>query len=411
MANQIEQGVLKQLRFKRQPAKGTIATNSAGQILRRVTSVFEVKKDIFDSGTEQNSTQQLVSVRHGSRQVTGTYNDLYSPGTHSDLLAALLRRDFAVIAAIAGASITIAGAGPQYTLTRAAGSFLTDGAKIGMVLRLSVGSFNAANLNKNLFIIGLTALVATVLVVNGSALVAEGPIITSTATPPGKVTYAQTVGQTQIYYTIEEWFPSVGASGQSEQNIDCRVANMQFTLPGSGNGSITAAFNGLNQLQTQGAAYFTAPTTESTAEIVGPTTGVLLVQGVAQLVITNMQFTVDAGQKIAEAVVGAQVRPDLFVDKIVVSGQFSGYFMDAVVSTLFLNEVDTAISMVYPNGQGAAADFVSFTMSKLNVNSATPDDVAGGLKRTYQFKAELNQLGGAGTATELTTFWVQDSLA
>ena len=47
-------------------------------------------------------------------------------------------------------------------MSQIAGDFLTGGFKIGDVIRLSVGTFNALNLNKNLLIVALTATVATV---------------------------------------------------------------------------------------------------------------------------------------------------------------------------------------------------------------------------------------------------------
>jgi hypothetical protein len=43
-------------------------------------------------------------------------------------------------------------AGPTYTVTRGAGSWLTDGVKAGMVVPASAGALNAANLSKNLLV-------------------------------------------------------------------------------------------------------------------------------------------------------------------------------------------------------------------------------------------------------------------
>ena len=63
---------------------------------------------------------------------------------------------------------------------RCSGSYLTDGFKIGDVIRLTAGAFNALNTQKNLLIIALTATVATVRVVNGSAMFAEANIASAT---------------------------------------------------------------------------------------------------------------------------------------------------------------------------------------------------------------------------------------
>jgi hypothetical protein len=67
-------------------------------------------------------------------------------------MAAAVRQAFAAVTAITGLSITIAGSGPTYTVARAAGSWITDGVKLGNVGRLTAGAFNAANLSKNLFV-------------------------------------------------------------------------------------------------------------------------------------------------------------------------------------------------------------------------------------------------------------------
>ena len=69
--------------------------------------------------------------------LAGTLNGELSPGTYADFMAAALRRDFAAVSALTGLSITIAGSGPTYTVTRASGSWLTDGFKRGRVVRLT----------------------------------------------------------------------------------------------------------------------------------------------------------------------------------------------------------------------------------------------------------------------------------
>ena len=165
----IEIGTLKQTIFKRQTAKGTLATTGSAQILRRQTSTFELVKEHYDTMSEINSAQQLFSNRHGVKTINGAIAGLLSPGTYTDMISAVLRRDFTAVTAITGASITVAGTGPSFTLTRAAGSWLTDGVKNGMVIQLSVGVFNAANLAKNLQVTNVSsATVLTCQPVNGS---------------------------------------------------------------------------------------------------------------------------------------------------------------------------------------------------------------------------------------------------
>jgi hypothetical protein len=102
-----------------------------------------------------------------------------------------VRQAFAAVTASTGLSITIAGSGPTYTVARAAGSWITDGVKLGTWGR-SPPALQRREPRKNLLVITdiTSATVLTVMPLNGVALVAEGPIASSTFTVTGKVTYA-----------------------------------------------------------------------------------------------------------------------------------------------------------------------------------------------------------------------------
>ena len=404
----ISQGVAKQTRFKRQGAKGTLAGDTAGQILRRVKSIFELQKETYNTADEITSTQQLVSNRHGVRQVNGSIEGILTPGTYSDIMSAILRRDFAAVADLTGISLTITGTGPVYTLARAAGSYLTGGLKVGMVVRAAAAGLNAANASKNVLILSVTALEITVLVLNGSALVAEGPIATTTISVPGKVTYVPTSGHTKVYYTVEEWYPDVPSS---ERNQDVVIGAFNLALPGTGNATVNITALGLDQSKDT-TAYFTAPASETTTEALVAASGALLVNGVAQAIVTDLQINIDANQAAADGVVGTNIRPDVFVGKVLVSGQFTAYFDSADIPDLFNNETAFGLVSALLAGSEANADFMTFSLSKMKLNSNTPDDAETGLKRVYQYQAQLNTAGHATTAQHhLTTLQVQDSAA
>ena len=90
-----------------------------------------------------------------------------------------------------------------------------------MVVRLSVGALNAANINKNLLITAIgSATVMTVLPLNGVALVAEGPIVTTTITAIGKVTYVPVSGHTDKSFAMEHFYSDLV---QSEVFSGCKI--------------------------------------------------------------------------------------------------------------------------------------------------------------------------------------------
>jgi hypothetical protein len=59
----------------------------------------------------------------------------------------------------------------------------------------------------------------------------------------------------------------------------------------------------------------------------------------------------------------------------------------------------------------AAAEFMAFSLPRVKFGGADKDDGDKSIVQTLPFTALENVAGGAGTSSEATTFWVQDSLA
>lgn len=402
----LAQGRNKIVTYKRQSAKGTIATTSAAQNLRRITSGFELQKEAYNTADEITSSQQMLSSRHGVKLVNGTLNGFLSPLTYSDMISSLLRKDFAAVSAITGLSITIAGSGP-YTITRASGSFLTGGIKVGMVVRLTAGSFNAANLNKNILVTGVTATIITGITLQDNVLVAEGPIASATVSVIGKVSYVPATGHTNIYYTVEEWFSDVP---HSERNQDVKVGSASLSLPGTGNATIDLSFIGLNQLRAT-TQYFSSPTAETSSNVLVAASGALYVDGTAIATVTDLTIDLEGNQTPADGAVGSDLRVDVFNGKVMATGSFTAYFDNTDLADAFLNEEEISILSALTDGSEADAEFITVYLPRIKVNTDTADDGETGLKRTYSFEALRNVAGGASLATEDTTVQIQDSLA
>lgn len=401
-------GVFKQVSIKEETTYGVIPVVATGaQLLRRTDAAFNLSKDTYESN-EIRTDLQTADMRHGVRRVAGTLNGELSPGSYAAYLAALVKREFAAVTALTALSITVAGSGPTYTVTRATGSFLTSGLKIGQVVRLTAGTFNAANLNKNLFIVGLTALEATVIVLNGSALVAEGPIATATITIPGKTTYIPTTGHTDKSFSIEEWYSDIA---RSEVFSGCKFTKASVQLPPSGMATLGLDVAGKDHGQVPGSTrYFTSPTALSSSGVVAAVNGVLRVGGVTMASVTGLNFDIDASFT-GDPVVGANVVPTQFAGRVKVSGQFTAYFEDGVIPSAFFDETELGIQVALTTSNDAAAEFVSFSLSRVKLGGADKADSDGGVVRTYPFTALLNSAGGSGTAHEQSTIAIQDSLA
>ena len=122
-------GVNKRLAYKKETTWATLAGATGAQVLRRVTSDFNLKKENYQS-SEIRPDYQVATFNHGVRSADGSIKGELSPGTYSAFLGSLLAKNFVAGSVIASLSITIAASGSNFTLTRAAGSWITDGINV-----------------------------------------------------------------------------------------------------------------------------------------------------------------------------------------------------------------------------------------------------------------------------------------
>jgi len=402
----VAQGINKKTIYKKQTGLGAPAAGAGGQVVRRTSSVFQAPPDTFESN-EIVSHQQSTGVGLGVVKPAGKIDGLLSPGTYATLLGSLLRKDMAAGVSAAGASITIAGSGQTYTLTRAAGSYLTDGFKVGDVVRLTAGTFNAANTQKNLLIVTLAPLVATVRVINGSTMVPEGPITGATVAVAGKKSLVPLSAHTNDYYTFEEWYPDLG---RSETYADQQVGQAALNLPATGNATIS--LDTVGRTRVLGAAQvLTAPTAETVTDILTAVNGVILVNGAPVANVTGAQVTVNGNAAHSDAVVGSNVVDDIQRGRVAVSGSFTAKFDGVTLQTIFDSRSTTSLVLAVTEDATANADFVVINLPMIKLTGDTPDDGEKAVIRTYPFTAQINGAGGAALATDQTIIAIQDSAA
>lgn len=403
----IATGPFKQLAIKKETTWGTLAGATGAQIVRRKTSSLGEVRDTYGSD-EITSTQQRLTFVHGPRRAQGTITGDLSGGTYSALIQSHLRRDFTSLTAMASLSLTIAGAGPTYTVTRGSGSWLTDGVKVGMVVRITAGSVNVNNSQKNLFVVGITATILTVIPWGNGTMTAEGPIASCTVSMPGKLTYVPASGHTDDSYTMEERFTD---NAQYEVFTGCKVSSAQFSLPPTG--IIEASFGVMGKGYGQapsGTPYFTSPTAATTSQGMSAVSGVLRAASGQMTSVTGLTISSDGGMSTGQ-VIGSNYTPGVFPGPIIVNGQLTAYFDSATLRDAFYNESQVALNVVAYAGTAANAEFMAFTVPALKFGSAQKNDGPGPIVLTCPFEALYNSAGGSGIDSEATSIWVQDSLA
>jgi hypothetical protein len=265
---------------------------------------------------------------------------------------------------------------------------------------------NAANLNKNFLVTGVTATVLTVRVLNGSAMVTEGPIASCTVTMPGKKTWAPTTGHTNKSFSLEHWFADLV---QSEVYTGCQPSTVDLQLPASGLATVGIGMMGQG-VTTAASQYFTSPTAATTTGLMAAVNGLVLVGGSVVASLTGLTLNVQSNRS-GDPVVGSNVVPTMFPGRILVSGQATAYFDSITLRDNFLNETEFEILLALTSDNTATANFISIALPRVKANGHTLNDGEAGLVATVPFQALLPTTGGSGVANELTTMAVHDSAA
>jgi hypothetical protein len=405
MTATVANGISTQVKRVKQSALGS--PGSTGSKLMRRTQLTLNKQSSTYASQEISSDQMGNADQEGPYSVAGQFNGEVSAGTYDKEWAALLRADFATpFTAITGASLTIAGAGPTYTVTRATGSFLTDGVKKAHVVRLSVGTLNAANINKNLIVVGVTATVLTVVPFNGVALVAEGPITGCTVTGIGKESHTPTTGHTNDYLTYEKWYADIS---RSHLFSDVKPSKGSVTIPATGIPTVSFDMVGLGRSPT-GSEVCTSPTAETTSDVLESVRGLMIVNGTVTP-LTNCQFAVDGATTPGDPEIGSATLSDLQRGMVKGSGSFSAKFTDDTLATLRDNQTQVVLIFGAAEDTTANSDFVVWSFPGAKIHTDDADDGAKQIVRNYNWTAGKDRTGGAALATHYTVCMCQDSLA
>lgn len=424
----IATGVFKKLATKKQAGLGQLAPAGAAgsaQYKRRVTSTLALAKANFSSA-EVNESQQRRDSRHGVRSVTGSLSGELSVGGYQSEFESVLR-NVSAAPIVNGALITIAtalvgGAGSRTaTFTRDAGSFILDGFKLGDVcVATGFAAPAAANNNHNFIIIGLTALVMTVLTLDGLPMVAKvagDPVIIKHA---GRKLWTPESGHTRDYHTIEHWFSDIGVS---ELYQDCVYTGFTVNLPATGMTTVEFPIMGLDMvtdaaINPGNAQYFNAPAAAPKGPLTAAVNGALLINGALAGIVTGMTITAAGAHSAPGGVVGSNIDPDIFPGVLAINGSTTVLFTDTVMRDLFISETEAQLVAVLTGDNTPAAPFVAFNMSRVKYTGADKDDTPQGLTQTMPFEALENinatassTITGAGAQPNIqTTLVIQDSL-
>lgn len=397
-------GVNNKVAYKKETTWGVAPANTGAKYLRRVSADFNLTKETYQS-EEMRQDYQVADFRHGVRRAEGSLNGEFSAGSYSDFFAAAVRRDFTA-ATLTGASITVTATGNPavYKLVRSAGSFLTDGWKVGMVVRCA-GLTATADNGKNLLVAAVSALNVTVVPTDGSALAAQATAAAATFTVPGKVTYAPLTGHTDDSFAVEQWFSDIQ---QSELYTGMKVNTVGVSIPATGMSTVDFSFMGKDLTQTGTTQFFSSPTAAGTTGIFAGVNGVVVFNGAKVAVITDASVNINSDMTDA-VVLGSNSIADVFEGRITVDGSMSVYFQDTTFRDAFKDETEVSVVFALTANNDKASDFATLTLPRVKLGSFTKADAMDGIIASCDFTALLQGTNTEGK--ELTTVMIQDSQA
>ncbi len=390
----VDTGSARTVAYKKETTWGTIATATGAKTLRRITSGLGFTKDNFQS-SEITANFQPRGTRHGTRRVSGDLNGHAILKDYEEFYAASLRKDFAAVTTITPTDLTTTTS----TIVRATGSWITDGVKVGMVVRLALQE--TANQNKNFRV---TAVTATVITVAETLTLQATPDADAQLVIPGKISFNPASAHTSDSFSVEHYH---AGSDQSDIFLGCRVGNMNLQLPPDGIGQVTFGMVGKDfQANDTGAApYFTSPAAVGTGQELAAPEGSIRIGGVDQAILTGLNISLDLGLS-GDPVIGSNLIPDTFYDVPNLSGQITVFRQDQVFLNNFINEDEIEIHAMLPGFGTAPVGFLSVLLPKVKFTSWSMPDDAKGLVQTFDFTATQKT---GDTSYNSSAIQIQDS--
>lgn len=393
-------GVNKKVVYKKETTFGVDPGATGAQSLRRKTSTIALKKDTYQSD-EIRDDMQDADMRHGTRKVDGSINGELSPKTYADFMAAIVRAGF--VAGVSTSAQTTIAAVAGTGFSRSAGSFLTDGFKVGRVVR-ATGMTAGANNARNFLVTSVTATALNGFFLDGTAVAVSAAGPSTTIAEVGKVTSVPLTGHTDDSFTIEHQHTDVGVY---ERFNGCKASKVAVKLPATGMAEIDIGIVGQNMADGN-TVYFTGENAQTTTATLAAVNGGVIAGGNRVLTITGMEFTID-GDMSTEAVVGSNMTPDVYEGKIKVSGQFTALFDGPTFRDAFRDETELSIAAAFTTSSSATADFLAFAMTRVKLGGSEKSDNPKQIAQTVPFTALLDVNGGPSLATPKTTISIQDS--
>lgn len=308
---------------------------------------------------EIRSDLQRVRGRHGPRSVTGSLAGDLSLGSFDTLLEAALRGTFS--APLTAAAFSASYVPATGVFTRATGSFLGEGFRVGDVVTASTGV--NAGVPAVLVAVGTT----TATIGNRDAWAAQSVVAGVTITRPKKVIMGSS--PVRRSFSVEHWEPGAVSS---QRFLGCRVASLAFTQPPEGMVGVDFGFVGQDMAAPAASQYFTAATDTTTLGMAS-TDAIVCYNGQQVATLSAASLSLDLALS-STPVIGSVLTPDVFDGVAGVAGSLTFLKQGTGLMTQFLAETGTlSLQLVYR--EVGTAGFIAVNVGQFSVGSVETERI------------------------------------
>ena len=339
--------------------------------VRNTEDTISLVRDSFVSD-ERRGDRGIHDMRLGNKQPAGDISFEFSYGAFDDFLLAGLGAS-AWVAPYTDLTVNVIVDADEKTYTRATGSWLTSGVKVGDTITVTGLTTTADNITAK-----VTAVTATILTFGDATgladiTVAEGGVFNTDARVIKK-------GSTVTSFAIEKAFTDV-----TEYQLYTGGIVNTVNLEVSPNAMITGSFGMMFQdAENGGTVYHNDITGVVTNRPFDAFTGYIKENDTTNSIASSLSISLDNGFE-RNFVLMQNTAPQMTSGKSNVTGSVTLYFSDSIIYDKFVNETESSIELRLADDENNG---YVITLPRIKYTSAdTPVSSDGAIINTMNFQA------------------------
>lgn len=348
---------------------------AGGQVLRHVSHNLSLQKEAY-TADEVRTDQMRPMEKQGTKRVPATINGLLSPLTYADILEAILGGtwDTTVVATSNTTFTSVAADNPTSTFIFTAGDPVASGYGVGQIVQFANLS-DSDNNGVNYLIIGFSGASNRTMEVY-PAPDTMGADAAFTLTQVGGLLSMPTSNHVRRKAALEVY----NSDGDiSRLFTEGRFAG--FNLQVAPNQIAQIDFSGMwrNRVSASGASapFFTAPTVETTTDVIDSMDGFLRINGAVVGITTGVSLSFIRAPQAPAQLNSEGLVAGINLANAVLTGEFTIFLTDATFLTAFDDETEFELMCKLPLSDSDTADCMVFYLPRIKINSNTETIIEG----------------------------------